>query len=122
LIAEKVYDQLIGAGMTIPVLPLENVALVSAFRTRTRRIKKQALLEFCIGGDRFESVFLISPQLINPAILGASFARDYGIVIDFGSKCFYYERWNEEETFVSSEFRVLGCQKGRARVEGRPFP
>jgi hypothetical protein len=83
LIADKIYDQLIDAGMTIPVLPLENVALVSAFGTRTRRIKKQALLEFCIGEDRFESVFLISPQLINPAILDASFAREYGTIIDY---------------------------------------
>jgi hypothetical protein len=83
LVAEKVYDQLIEAGMSIPELPLENVALISAFGTKTRRIKKQSLLEFCIGEDKFECVFLVSPQLINPVILGASFASEYGISIDF---------------------------------------
>jgi hypothetical protein len=92
ILTERVYDQLIEAGVTIPTSPLEGVVLITAFGKRTRRIKKQALLEFYIGEDKFESVFLISPQLINPAILGSSFTREYGITIDFVRKNFYYER------------------------------
>jgi hypothetical protein len=71
-------------------LPLENVALVTAFGNRTRRItsKFQAYLEFCTGGDGFECVFLICPQLTgSEAILGCDYAHEYGIVIDFVNNC-----------------------------------
>jgi hypothetical protein len=54
-------------------------------------IKKQALIEFAVGEDRFETIFLISAQLIKSAILGSAFAREYGITIAFAAKCFYYE-------------------------------
>ena len=92
ILTEKLYDQLIGAGIDVPTLPLENVALVTAFGRRTKRIKKQALIQFFVGEDRFEAIFLICPQLINSAILGSSFAKEYGISIDFVTKCFYYKR------------------------------
>ena len=63
---------------------LENVALVTAFGNRTRKIKFQAFLEFSIGEDRFECVFLISPQLTgSEAILGCDFAYEYVSMIDF---------------------------------------
>jgi hypothetical protein len=54
-------------------------------------IKKQALIEFAVGEDRFETIFLISAQLIKSAILGSAFAREYGITIAFVAKCFCYE-------------------------------
>jgi hypothetical protein len=62
-------------------LPLDNAALVTAFGSRTKRIKKQELVGFFVGEDRFESIFLISPQLTNSAILGSSFARSMGILL-----------------------------------------
>jgi hypothetical protein len=55
-------------------------------------IKKQVLIEFVADEDRFEIIFLISPQLINSASLGSAFARAYGITIAFVTKCFYYEK------------------------------
>jgi hypothetical protein len=75
LLNEQIYDQLIERDIKIPTLPLENVALVTAFGKHTRRIKKQALIEFKIGEDVFETVFLIAHQLTNQAILGHQFAR-----------------------------------------------
>jgi hypothetical protein len=63
ILAERVYERLIETGLQISTLPLENVAVVTAFGNMTRRIKLQAYLEFCIGEGRFESAFLISPQL-----------------------------------------------------------
>jgi hypothetical protein len=49
ILTEKLYDQLIGAGMAVPTLPLDNVALVMAFGRRTKRIKKQALIDFFLA-------------------------------------------------------------------------
>jgi hypothetical protein len=92
ILTQKLYDQLIEAGVSVPTLPLDNVALVTAFGRLTKRIRKQGLLEFFVGEDRFETIFLISPQLINSAILGSSLARQYGITIDFMTKCFHYEK------------------------------
>jgi hypothetical protein len=40
ILTERLYDQLIEAGVTIPTLPLEDVVLITAFGKRTRRIKK----------------------------------------------------------------------------------
>jgi hypothetical protein len=42
---------------------MENVVLVTAFGRRLKKIRKQALIEFKIGEDEFEGVFMISSQL-----------------------------------------------------------
>jgi hypothetical protein len=93
ILAERVYEKLVATGLQILTLPLENVALITAVGNKTRRIKFQAYLEFCIGEDRFECVFLISPQLKgSEAILGCNYANENGIVMDFVKKCLHYER------------------------------
>jgi hypothetical protein len=90
ILTEKIYDQLIVAGGSAPKLTLDNVALVTAFGRRTKRIKKQALIEYFVCEDRFEAIFLISPQIINSASLGSSFAKECGITIDFVTKYVYF--------------------------------
>jgi hypothetical protein len=70
---------------------IDNVALVVVFGKWTKRNKKQAPIEYFVGKDRFESIFLISLQLINLAILGSSFAREYRITID--SVTTYLQSW-----------------------------
>jgi hypothetical protein len=72
LLSERVYEQLIKTRAEVPVLPLENVVLVTAFGRRSRKMTRQALLEFAIGEDDFEGVFMISPQLANEAIIGSN--------------------------------------------------
>jgi hypothetical protein len=61
ILSEWVYERLVATEPQILTLPLENVALITAFSNRTRRIKLQAYLDLFIGEDRFECVFLISP-------------------------------------------------------------
>jgi hypothetical protein len=56
-LTEKLYDKLIEAGVSLPSLPLDNVALVTAFGRQTKMIKKQAFIEFFAGEDRFEAIF-----------------------------------------------------------------
>jgi hypothetical protein len=92
LISEGIYEKLTQSGVKLPTLPVEHVVLVTAFGKRSRRIKQQALVEFAIGHDLFESVFLISLQLTNEAIIGCQFLKEYGISIDFGKGTFSYVR------------------------------
>jgi hypothetical protein len=39
LLSEGVYEKLIKAGVDIPVLPVENVVLMTAFGKRSKRIR-----------------------------------------------------------------------------------
>lgn len=63
LISEAIYEKLITAGIKLLILPVENVVLVTAFGRKSKRIRQQVLIEFRMGSDQFESVFLISSQL-----------------------------------------------------------
>jgi hypothetical protein len=55
-------------------------------------VKEQALIEFRIGEDKFESVFLITPQLTSGAIIGCQFLKEYEIAINFARSKFSYVR------------------------------
>jgi hypothetical protein len=67
----------------------------------------------------FEANFFISPQLVNDAILGCQFMKDYGINLNFDKGNFSYFKGNEvkEHTFyqtpgtVKSEHREQCCEK-----------
>ena len=39
ILNENLYDQLLGTGLAVPTLPLEDLALVTAFGRRAKRIK-----------------------------------------------------------------------------------
>jgi len=45
-------------------LKLQNTVLITAFGSRSQRIKKQAFIPFFISDDRFEHIFLVSSRLI----------------------------------------------------------
>jgi hypothetical protein len=92
LLSERVYEQLTKMGLEIPVLPVENVILVTAFGKRSKRIRRQALLEFSISHDVFETTFMISAQLANDAIIGSQFLKEYGFRINFDAETFTYVR------------------------------
>jgi hypothetical protein len=55
-------------------------------------VKEQTLIEFLLGGDRFESVFLITPQLTSGAIIGCQLLKEYEIAINFARSKFSYVR------------------------------
>jgi predicted aspartyl protease len=83
LISQEIYEKLTKASTDIPVLPVENIVLVTAFGRRSNRIRIQAYVEFTIGADRFEQVFLVSSQLKNDVIIGCQFLKEFGVCIDF---------------------------------------
>jgi len=63
LITEELYEQLLSQGLETE-LKLQSTVLVTAFGSRSRRIKKQVYIPFFIRDDCFEHVFLVSGQLI----------------------------------------------------------
>jgi hypothetical protein len=56
--------------------------MLYAFGRRSRKVTRKALLEFTIGEDDFEGVFMISPQLANEAIIGCQLLKEYGTNIN----------------------------------------
>ena len=59
-----------------------NVYIVSAFN-KSRRVRKQALLEFSIGNTKVDQIVLLSSQLLTDAILGIDFLISYEAEISF---------------------------------------
>jgi hypothetical protein len=94
-LSESIYEQLLKVGVEVPELPLENVVLVTAFGKRSKRIRRQALIEFTIGNDLFEGVFMITPQLPNEAIISCQLLKEYGISLNFAKENFSYAREGE---------------------------
>jgi hypothetical protein len=135
LLSGSNYEKLIKAGIEAPELPLENMVLVTAFGKRSQRIRRQALIEFTIGNDLFEGVFMITPRLTNEAIIGCNLLKEYGFNINFATESFSYTREGElrEHLFsqrpglqkVQSDDRSLAEDPFRKqptpRVQ-RPFP
>jgi hypothetical protein len=92
------------------------------------------LIEFTVGEDLFENVFMISSQLTNEAIIGCQFLREYGIVIDFHKGTFSYVRGtqlrehlfssNDEPRYVrrrdQSETENLSLHDNPSRFQGPP--
>ena len=50
---------------------------------KSKRVRKQALLEIYIGGTPLEQVVLLSAQLLTEAILGLDYLITYGVEISF---------------------------------------
>jgi hypothetical protein len=92
LLSEGVYEGLIKSGLQIALLPVENVLLVTASGRKSKRIRRQALVDFSISQDFFEGVFFIYSQLINEAIIDCQFLMEYRFRINFESGTFSYVR------------------------------
>jgi hypothetical protein len=90
LLSERLYEELTQSSVDIPVLPVEHVVLVIAFGKRLKQIKQQALIEFTVGNELFESVFMVSSQLTNEAIISCQFLKEYGVGINFDRGAFSY--------------------------------
>jgi hypothetical protein len=60
-----------------------NVVLVTAFGKRSKRIRHQAFLDFSVGSDAFESVFVVSSHLTNEETIGCQFLKEYGVSMNF---------------------------------------
>jgi hypothetical protein len=128
LISQDVYEKLTTAGVNIPVLPVENIVLVTAFGRKSNRIRIQAYVEFTIGTDSFEQVFLVSSQLKNEMIIGCQFLKEFGICIDFCKGAISYVRHGvqREHEFVTSVemHRAIdnGCGQAKQMSLQNPKP
>jgi hypothetical protein len=62
ILNENLYNKLRQAGLQCLELPMQHVNLVSAFNDKSRRVRKEALLEVNIGGTKLDQVVLLSAQ------------------------------------------------------------
>jgi hypothetical protein len=83
ILNEQLYNKLRLLGLNCLELPTQHLNLVSAFNGRSKRIRKQALLEIQIGDSTADQVILISPQLLTDAILGIDFLVDHAAELSF---------------------------------------
>jgi hypothetical protein len=103
LISQSIYEKLTKAGATILTLPVQRVVLVTAFGRKSNRIRVQAFVEFTVGTDHFESVFMVTSELRNDAIVGCQFLNKHGLCIDFSKGTISYVRGDKlkEHKFVT---------------------
>lgn len=118
LMSERVYEKLIETGLQVPTLPVEGVVLVTAFGRRSKRIRRQALIEFSMGRDVFETIVLVAPQLNSDVILGCQFLREHGVTINFRSETFTYVRDGEtrEQMFAPRDTLQGACSSDNGEV------
>jgi predicted aspartyl protease/adenylate kinase family enzyme len=83
ILNENLNNKLKYAGLQCLELPTQHVNLVSAFNDKSKRVKKQALLEVNIGGTKLDQVVLLSAQLLTETILGLDFLNNYETEISF---------------------------------------
>jgi hypothetical protein len=62
------------------------VNLVSAFNSKSKRVKKQVLLEVNIGCTKLDQVVLLSAQLLTETIIGLDFLLNYEAEIRFSER------------------------------------
>ena len=94
-----------------------NVYIVSAFN-KSRRVRKQALLEFSIGNTKVDQIVLLSSQLLTDAILGIDFLISYEAEISFLGRSITL-RINGE--FYKIKFiGVMNAEKETNKVQGTP--
>jgi hypothetical protein len=92
VISERPYNQSVLAGLPRYEIGIKSAVLITAFGKRTKRLKKQVYLEFAIGQGMFENMFLVSPQLSGPVIIGCDSAKDCRLIIDFNDECISYKQ------------------------------
>jgi hypothetical protein len=83
ILNEQLYNKLSLLGLNCLELLTQHLNLVSAFNERSKRIRKQALLEIRIGDNTVDQVVLLSSQLLTDAILGLDFLIDHASEIRF---------------------------------------
>jgi hypothetical protein len=78
VISEKLYNQSVLEGLPTYEIGINNAVLITAFDNGTKQLKKQVYLEFAIGQDVFENVFLVPPQLIGPVFIACALQETVG--------------------------------------------
>ena len=105
ILNEQLYNKLRLLGLNCLELPTQHLNLVSAFNERSKRIRKQALLEMQIGDSTVDHVVLFSPQLLTDAILGLDFLIDHAAEQSFPDRTVSLK--------INEKFCRLGFQGAR---------
>jgi hypothetical protein len=92
LITEEIYENLKSKGYPMLTLPIKATILVTAIGKMSGKLHKQAMVEFQIGGDTFNHVFLVAPHLTFPMITGADFLDDDKMNLSFKDRSLQADR------------------------------
>jgi len=93
-------------------LKTQHVNLVSAFSNKSKRVKKQALLEVNTGETKLDQVVLLSAKLLTEAILGLDFLTSYGAEISFPERRIMLRISNFEFTSAKEPLANRSCDLG----------
>jgi hypothetical protein len=93
--------------------------LISAWGAKRKRIKKQALIPFDIGETYYEQVFMVAPNLMAEAIIGANFLSDYGVMTDFKERSFT-TRQHGQVSRHSFSFNGMAKEEDRGTLATNP--
>ena len=83
LVSEDLYTNLQSQGLQMLELKLQSTVLVTAFGSRSWRIKKQVYIPLRNDDNCLKHVFLVSGQLLESLLIGANFLQEYGLVVNF---------------------------------------
>lgn len=87
IVSEELFNELEQMGVKILHVPVINGVLISAWRTRSKKIKRQALIKFQVEKDNYEQVFMVAPNLLTHVILGANFLNENDALLNFREGC-----------------------------------
>jgi hypothetical protein len=119
VMSEEVYSNLVAGGLQPFYLPVTGGVLMSAFWARSKRIRKQALIQFKIDDECLKKVFMIAANVMADAILGVNFLTDYEVVIEFREKSFTTRQIMKSPGTVSFLTDGKGSRRGRTGIEPR---
>ena len=100
IISEELYNEFKARGLDSLELPTQNIVLKNAFTGRTKRVKRQALVQLQINNVSLDQISSISTQLVTPLLLGMDFCMDNKVVIDFPKKTIVIKADDESATEV----------------------
>jgi hypothetical protein len=89
--SEELFNSLLEMGLKFLHIQVTNFVLSSAWLSKSKKIKKQAWIEYKLGDDQFELNLMTAPQLATDVIFGADFLNDFDVVLDF-SNCSFVTR------------------------------
>jgi hypothetical protein len=100
IVAVELYNDFKAGGLDSLELPTQNFVWESAFTVRTKRVKRQTVIQLQIDNILIDQIFLISSQLVTPLLLGVDFCMD-NLVIDFPKKTIIINADEESATEVA---------------------
>ena len=101
----------------IEILKLSNTVIKGATGNKSKRITQQVLLTFQIGELKFDSVFVVVPELIRECILGFELLAKNGCVIDLSNKQIRIQGDHTHEEETTAEILQVGLSALEEDIE-----